>query len=86
VLGIATGNVATDEVREASPSHASDSPSSSDGTTPERLDLTKKTVHVRLHTRVVFVGPVSAGLRVIAMRLRKRGCLAFSCRLLRAGL
>jgi hypothetical protein len=51
-----------------------------------RRTSTCQCVHVRLHALLVFVGPVSAGHRVIAMRLRTRGCLAFSCRLSRAGL
>jgi hypothetical protein len=36
-------DVATDGVREASRSHAFDSPSSSEGSTPERLDQTENT-------------------------------------------
>ena len=43
-------DVATDEVREASRARAPDSPSSSEGRKPERLDQTKNTYEeTRLH-------------------------------------
>ena len=51
----------------------------------ERLDLSKKRVHVCLHALLIFIRPVSAGfLFIVVSWLRNGSRLAFPLRLSRA--